>query len=149
MEKGRSDVKMPYSDIIHLSRPVSTKHPPMPIEKRAAQFNPFAALSGYEALATETARLTTAKASLSENEEEHLNTIMQQLLRLSPHPQVSVEYLVQDSQKDGGAYHMLSGTIKKVDTTFKKLIFSDKTELDLDSIRSISSPLLPKDTFYE
>ena len=74
---------------------------------------------------------------------------MQQLLRLSPHPQVSVEYLVQDSQKDGGAYHMLSGTIKKVDTTFKKLIFSDKTELDLDSIRSISSPLLPKDTFYE
>ena len=96
-----------------------------------------------------TARLTTTKASLSENEYEHLNTIMQQLLRLSPHPQVSVEYFVQDSQKDGGAYHMLSGTIKKVDTTFKKLIFSDKTELDLDSIRSISSPLLPKDTFYE
>ena len=52
--------------VIHLSRPVSTKHPPMPIEKHATQFNPFAALSGYEALATETARLTTAKASLSE-----------------------------------------------------------------------------------
>ena len=44
---------------------------------------------------------------------------------------------------------MLSGTIKKVDTTFKKLIFSDKTELDLDSIHSISNPLLPKDTFYK
>ena len=58
---------MAYDDIIHFSRPISTKHPPMSMEKRAAQFNPFAALSGYEALATETARLTTAKASLSEN----------------------------------------------------------------------------------
>ena len=140
---------MPYADIIHHPRPISTRHFPMSMEKRAAQFNPFAALSGYEALATETARLTTAKTHLGEDEKEYLNTIMQQLLRLSPHPHVSVEYFVQDSHKDGGAYHILSGTIKRVDTTFKKLIFSDKTELDLDSIRSISSPLLPKDILYE
>ena len=140
---------MPYSDIIHLSRPISTKHLPMPMAKRAAQFSPFAALTGYEELTRETSRLTTQQSQLSEDDKESLDFKMNQLLQLSPHPQVTVEYFAPDARKDGGSYQTISGTIKKVDTTFHKLVFTDNTELDLDNIRSIDSPLLPQELFYD
>ena len=140
---------MPYSDIIHLSRPISTKHLPMPMAKRAAQFSPFAALTGYEELTRETSRLTTQQSQLSEDDKESLDFKMNQLLQLSPHPQVTVEYFAPDARKDGGSYQTISGTIKKVDTTFHKLVFTDNTELELDNIRSIDSPLLPQELFYD
>ena len=63
----------PYDDIIDLPRPVSKKHPPMPMMKRAAQFLPFAALTGYEAAVEETARLTEKKTELSEDMKTILN----------------------------------------------------------------------------
>ena len=75
---------------------------------------------------------------------ESLNLKMQQLLQLSPHPQVIVDYFTPDAKKDGGSYQTISGTIKKVDATLHKLIFTDNTELELDHIRSIDSPLLPQ-----
>ena len=140
---------MPYDDIIHLSRPFSTKHPPMPMEKRAAQFSPFAALTGYEAMACEAARRTTAKSLLCDDALDRLTITTQQLLRLDPHPLVCVEYFVPDACKDGGAYHTYSGIIKKIDTAFHRLVFMDNTQLPLESVRSIHSPLMPDDIFYD
>lgn len=140
---------MPYDDIIHLSRPISTKHLPMPMEKRAAQFSPFAALTGYEELTIETSRLTTQQSELSEDDKESLDFKMNQLMQLSPHPQVTVEYFAQDARKAGGSYQTISGIIKKVDTTFHKLILSENTELEFDRIRSIDSPLLPQNEIYD
>ena len=139
---------MPYNDIIHLSRPISTKHPPMPLEKRAAQFSPFAALSGYDELARETSRLTSKRIHLDDDAIEALNLKLQQLLRLTPHPPVTVEYFQPDPRKEGGAYLTARGTIKKIDTIFHKLILTDNTELDLDNISNIHSSLLPDETFY-
>lgn len=60
----------PYDDIIHLSRPVSARHRPMSMTARAAQFSPFAALTGYEAAVQETARLTDPRAQLDEGQIE-------------------------------------------------------------------------------
>lgn len=88
----------------------------MSLEKRAAQFAPFAALTGYEALAAETARLTDAKTELAEDKKELMNEIFRQILLLEKHPPVRVEYFVEDRKKSGGAYHTISGRIKKVDT---------------------------------
>ena len=141
--------KTNYDDIIDLARPVSKKHLPMPMEKRAAQFSPFAALTGYEELTIETSSLTTQQSKLSEDDMEALNFRMQQLLQLSPHPQVTIEYFAPDARKDGGSYQTITGTIKKVDTTFHKLIFSDNIELEFDRIRSIDSPLQPQNEIYD
>lgn len=62
-----------YEDIIHLSRPVSTKHPPMSRENRAAQFAPFAALTGFEGAIKETARVTGEKIELDETQKTFLD----------------------------------------------------------------------------
>lgn len=139
---------MSYSDIIHLFRPISTKHPPMPLEKRAAQFSPFAALSGYDDLARETSRLTSKRIHLDDDAIETLNLKLQQLLRISHHPPVTVEYFQPDPRKEGGTYLTARGTIKRIDTIFHKLILTDNTELALDNISNIHSSLLPDETFY-
>ena len=139
---------MSYSDIIHLSRPISTKHPPMPLEKRAAQFSPFAALSGYDDLARETSRLTSKRIHMDDDAIETLNLKLQQLLRISHHPPVTVEYFQPDPCKEGGTYLTARGTIKRIDTIFHKLILTDNTELALDNISNIHSSLLPDETFY-
>ena len=134
---------MKYDDILHMQRPVSTKHKPMPLEKRAAQFAPFAALTGYDALAGETARLTEGKAELSEDSKELLNQVLSQLLLLDEHPPVSIEYFVEDKRKAGGAYHTVSGRIKRVDTVQGMVKLVDGTEIALANVRFVRSPLIP------
>ena len=134
---------MKYDDIITFDRPISTRHKPMSLEKRAAQFAPFAALTGYEALAAETARLTDAKTELAEDKKELMNEIFRQVLLLEKHPPVRVEYFVEDRKKSGGAYHTISGRIKKVDTVEGKLTMMDGLEISLGSVRHVCSPLIP------
>lgn len=105
-----------YDDIIHLPHHVSAERPRMPMLDRAAQFAPFAALTGYDAAIAETARLTDEKRELSEEQKE---AIGKQLLalkaRLKAAPQVSVAYFVHDSRKAGGAYRTITGAARKVD----------------------------------
>ncbi len=128
---GRDD----YSDIIDLPRPVSRKHPPMSREKRAAQFSPFAALTGYDAAIVETARLTDTKRELSEERKE---AIGRQLLalqaRLKTDPQVSVTYFVPDSRKAGGAYKTVTGAAKKVDEVLGVLEMRSGITIPFDDI---------------
>lgn len=90
----------PYEDIIHLSRPISKKHPPMPIEKRAAQFSPFAALSGYSSALKEVTRYTEEKRTLSQDEKAFLDQKFNILMgHLEENPEITVTYFMPDAKK--------------------------------------------------
>ena len=125
----------PYDDIIHLSRPVSKKHPPMPLTKRAAQFLPFAALSGFEGEIAEAARLTEAARSLGEDAlaalDEQLALLRQ---RLSDQPEITLTRFVPDEKKAGGHYETLTGQVRRLDEAGRALILTDGTKVDLDAI---------------
>ena len=95
-------MKNPYADIIDLPHHVSRNHPQMSMHDRAAQFAPFAALTGYETEVGETARLTAVKRELDEQEAEELNRQLAAIIsHLSEHPEVTVEYFVPDDRKAG------------------------------------------------
>lgn len=110
------DITHEYDDIIDLPHHVSADRPHMPMIDRAAQFSPFAALTGYDAAIVETARLTDAKKELSEEQKEALGRALHALqARLKADPEVRVTYFVPDGRKSGGAYKTVSGRAKKVD----------------------------------
>lgn len=128
-----------YEDILHLSRPVSPRHARMPLSDRAAQFSSFAALTGYEEVIEETGRLTDSCAELTESA---LAKIDRKLLALSErialHPTVTVIYFHPDARKEGGSYQTKTGSLKAIDATFRRLLFTDRTELPFDSIMHIT-----------
>ena len=112
------EISHEYDDIINLPHHVSAQRPHMPMIDRAAQFSPFAALTGYDAAIAETARLTDKKRELSEEQKEAIGKQLFALqARLKTDPQVSVTCFVPDSRKAGGAYKTISGAAKKVDET--------------------------------
>ncbi len=107
-------MKEDYYDIINLPHHVSRNHPQMPMEARAAQFAPFAALTGYDAVIHETARLTDKQVELEEYDNDRLNRIFSELMdSLEKHPMVTVSYFKPDEHKAGGAYMTVSGKLKK------------------------------------
>lgn len=135
-----------YDDIIHLPHPVSSKHPQMPAKDRAAQFSPFAALTGHEAAIKETARLTDSRAELDETVMDMISEklgIVQTNLRAHPemHPEITVTYFQPDSRKDGGAYISKTAEVKKIDEYQRLLVFMDGTEIPLGQIMEIESEL--------
>ncbi len=128
------DISHQYDDIIHLPHHVSTKHPQMSMLDRAAQFSPFAALTGYEDAVDETARLTEQKIELSE---DRITAISEALAELKPDDAVSVVYFVKDARKAGGAYLTVTGMVRKVDAFAGILMFADGTAIPFDDIFSI------------
>lgn len=129
-----------YDDIIHLPHHVSETRAHMPMLDRAAQFSPFAALTGYDAAVVETARLTDQKLELDETQKEHISEQLFFLQeRASEQPEVTVVYFVPDEKKTGGAYETASGKIKKIDEYAQMLSFTDGTEIPFDSIYLIQS----------
>lgn len=124
-----------YDDIINLPHHVSTTHTPMPVADRAAQFSPFAALTGYEDAIDETARLTQDWIELDENEKERLNEKFQQIREQLPtHPQVIFTYFEPDQKKQGGAYLTVEGRVKKIDEYRGVFILEDGREVLIESI---------------
>ena len=127
-----------YEDIIHLSRPVSTRHLPMSHYDRAAQFAPFAALTGYDAVIAETARLTDGEMFLDVGAEAELDGKLREIReQLHQHPRVTVTYFRPDSRKQGGAYVTVSGQVKKIDEYAQTLVLTDNTAIDLQKICKI------------
>ena len=129
-----------YEDIINLPHHISKKHPQMTMESRAAQFAPFAALVGYEDAVEETARLTTKRIELNEEEKNILDMKLQMLkeqMHVQIYPEISVMYFVPDLKKEGGKYIKISGTIKKIDEYKQLLILDDKTQIPISEIISI------------
>jgi len=129
----------PYDDIIHLPHHVSQNHPQMPLRDRAAQFAPFAALSGYEAAVGETARLTSERRELDPQEAEELNRRLSELAaRLPERPEVTVEYFVPDERKAGGAYVTVTGRVRHISVPEKTLVMEDGTVIPLDDVVSLT-----------
>lgn len=127
-----------YDDIINLPHHVSKSHPPMEIMDRAAQFSPFSALTGYEAAAKETQRLTQPRIELDESEKLLLDKKFHQLeAELSLNPVISVTYFVPDKRKEGGAYSTVSGKVSKIDYYKKNIQMESGEILSLDDIIDI------------
>lgn len=133
----------PYNDILHLPHHVSTKHPPMPISDRAAQFSPFAALAGHSDAIQETERLTGERVELSE-EAKTLLDLKQQHLASLDRPELTVTYFVPDARKEGGAYISTAGALKKIDSIGRLMILVGGQAIPLDDIVEIESPELPE-----
>ena len=129
-----------YDDVINLPHHVSSKRPQMSMLDRAAQFSPFAALTGYDDAIQETERLTDEKINLSEEEKEALDRKQQILLeRLDERPALTVIYFVPDEKKSGGAYVTKSGNLKKIDEVERMMTLTDGTKISLDDVYDIES----------
>ena len=127
-----------YEDIINLPHHVSKTRKPMSLYNRAAQFAPFAALTGYADSIKETARLTEQRIELSDEFKNILNQKLQILNKnINSHPKVTITYFELDNKKSGGVYKTISGNIKRIDEYNKKLIFLDKNELRFNEIHDI------------
>lgn len=121
----------PYDDIIGLPYPTSERHPRMPMANRAAQFSPFAALSGYDDAVKETARLTDGKIDLTEDEKSILDAKLQQL---APGETAAITYFQPDGRKEGGAYLTVKGEVKRIDSYAGKIILTDKRRISIEDI---------------
>ena len=131
-----------YSDIIDLPHHVSATRPRMSMIDRAAQFSPFAALTGYDAAIKETGRLTDRRIELSEEARTVLDRKQQYLLEhFSEQPEVSVTYFVPDKRKDGGAYVTSTSSVKKVDDYLRLMTMTDGTNIPLDEIVDIEGEI--------
>lgn len=127
-----------YNDIIDLPHHQSLVHPHMPVIDRAAQFSPFAALTGYDDAIAETARLTDAKLVLSDEQMESLNETLAALEKLLPQrPAVKVTYFVPDAKKAGGAYVTKAGQLRRIDTVNKLISFTDGSCIQMADILEI------------
>ena len=135
-------MKTPYDDIIYLSHHVSRNHPQMPLRDRAAQFVPFAALTGCEAAVGETARLTAERRELDAQEAEELNRRLAALIaHLPDRPEATIEYFVPDDRKAGGAYVTVTGRVRHISVPEKTLVMEDGTVIPLDDIVSMASEI--------
>ncbi|MFT4105184.1 MAG: hypothetical protein QM657_05415 [Lacrimispora sp.] len=131
-----------YDDIIHLPRHISEKHPHMAVSDRAAQFSPFAALTGYDAAVKETARLTDERAELDEYMKAVLSHKMQIISdRFKEQPEIAITYFQPDEKKNGGAYVTADGIIKKIDEYERIMIMADGTVISIDEIIGIEGQI--------
>ena len=132
-----------YDRIIALPHHVSHKRSPMTRINRAAQFSPFAALTGYEDAVSETARLTDAKIELTEDSRAELDRKQQRLTELvAQHPPVTVTFFVPDERKIGGSYHTVTAPLRGIDSVERILRLNDGSRIPLDDILDLQSAAL-------
>jgi len=132
----------PYDDIINLPHHTSASRPHMSAHDRAAQFSPFAALTGYDSAITETARLTDTRVELDEYSKADLNqrlSIIQD--RMDGQPEVSITYFKPDNRKSGGAYITAAGCVKKIDEYEHAVVMQDDTRILIDQIIAIDGEI--------
>ncbi|MDO4647689.1 MAG: hypothetical protein Q4B26_03490 [Eubacteriales bacterium] len=127
-----------YDHIMHLERPVDTKHPVMSLHNRAAQFAPFDALTGFGGRIYETSRLTKERIEISD---EVQMTINEQLClieeHLKEHPLVTVTYFLPDKTKDGGSYPTITAHVLKIDTYDERLRLENDVSIPFDDIAAL------------
>ncbi|MBP5607303.1 MAG: hypothetical protein J6X66_03425 [Lachnospiraceae bacterium] len=127
-----------YADIIDHPHYQSKTRPHMTMQNRAAQFAPFAALSGYSEAVRETERLTDDRPALDESEIAELNDKLQYICMTgSEHPHISITYFMEDSLKEGGSYVTVSGTVKNIDSVFCSVTMDDGMVIPIKDIYSI------------
>jgi len=129
----------PYDDIINLPHHVSTAHPQMASINRAAQFSPFAALTGYQSAIKETARLTTERIELSESDIAVLDMKLRILEdSIADRPEIAVTYYKPDEKKKGGTYITASGNLKKIDDVERIIILMNGEKIPIHDVWDIA-----------
>lgn len=129
----------PYEDMLELSHPVSKTHPQMPRRDRAAQFAPFAALTGYEEAVREAARLTEEKMILDEDSKEQLDWKLRRLQeKVKEKPAITVTYFLKDEKKKGGKYVTVTGVLKKIDSYTQQFILENGEEIPVEDMVSLN-----------
>lgn len=127
-----------YDDIIDLPHPTSQNHPRMSLYDRAAQFSPFAALTGHSAAIAETGRLTDRRVELDEYEMARVDVELQRLQELLPGgPTASITYFVPDERKNGGSYQTVTGEVKRIDAVTGVIQMTDRREIPIEDVFSI------------
>ena len=129
-----------YDDIIHMPHHVSARRQRMSMADRAAQFSPFAALTGYDAAVKETARLTDERIDLDEYEKNALDEKLRIALKY-PEAEISILYFKPDERKAGGAYISAAGRIRKIDNYERAVILQDGLKIHIEDIIEIRGEL--------
>ncbi len=132
-----------YEDILHLPHPEpnTAKHPRMSILDRAAQFSPFAALTGYDDAIEETARLVGRRIEPDEDERQRMDETLTILrTNIARRPEAIVTYFVPDERKEGGEYVNFRGNLRRIDEVDKSLIFADGTLIRLEDVIEVRIP---------
>ncbi len=131
-----------YDDIINLPHHTSSSRPRMSMINRAAQFSPFAALTGYDDAVVETARLTDERHELTEDEKATLNERLM-IIAENAHdrPVVEITYFKPDSRKEGGSYEKVKGAVRWIDEGEMKVVFADGTRLAVSDICCIDGEM--------
>lgn len=128
-----------YKDIINLPHHVSKTRNPMSLYNRAAQFAPFAALTGYDDAIKKIARLTEERIELSDELKNMLNQKIKLIIEnIKLEPEVFITYFAPDNKKSGGVYKTISGNVKRIDEVEKCIIFTNKLKIFFSDIISIS-----------
>ena len=131
-----------YDDIINLPHHVFSKRPQMSLENRAAQFAPFAALTGYGEAINETGRIVEKRKDLTEEEKDIISSKLFQINeRIKEKIEVTIIHFVADKKKEGGCYKSKKGIIKKVDDYEQRVVFEDKTKIKFEDLLSVSSEI--------
>ena len=132
----------PYEDIVNLPRHISKIHPQATMADRAARFSPFAAISGYEDMVKEAARVTEERIDITDATKELLNEKLNMIIEfLDEEPEVTITYFEPDKKKDGGAYISITGTVKRIDEYERIVLMSDDKKIRIDEIYAIESDL--------
>jgi hypothetical protein len=131
-----------YDDIINHPHHQSATRPHMSNHDRAAQFSPFAALTGYDDAVRETARMTNAKEELDEYRKEELNERLNMIQdTLYEQPEVSITYFLPDKKKSGGSYVTVTGSVMKIDEYEHLVVMRDRTKIPIDDIAEIDGEI--------
>ena len=118
--------KNPYADILHLPHHQAADRKHMSMYDRAAQFSPFAALTGFDGVIAETGRLTDRKIELSESDKVLLDqklTLIDEVIRAGQHPEITVLYFIPDARKTGGSYQEHTGSVRQIDPIERTIVF--------------------------
>lgn len=148
MNTNKNDLHR-YDDMLLMPHHTSRTHPPMTILNRAAQFAPFAALTGYDAAISETARQTTERVELDENSREILDDKLQIVLehlneRHTTLPEVEITYFRPDEKKDGGEYLTVTAQVKKIDFYDNAIVTYDGSRIAIKDVIDLQGELLCK-----
>ncbi len=131
-----------YEDIINLPHHISPTRQQMPMSDRAAQFSPFAALTGYDAAIKETGRLTDERIELDEEALTALDMKYQLLIdAFDDAPEVTITYFQPDERKAGGKYITATSAVKKVDDFERRITMQNGTKIPMDDVLSIDGKM--------
>ncbi len=127
-----------YADIINLPHHTSHVHSKMSRHNRAAQFAPFAALTGFDATITESTRQTACFQEVDDDDAAQINSCLQLIMEsIKEKPFICVTYFVPDTQKEGGSYVTAQGNVNRIDTWFHQLYLTDGLMIPIATIRTI------------